>query len=96
MRSAEQRYRRRGACQGVEATGASAAELHAAADTNTPLAGDALLAIADRLDQVVDGYLRAFASGDPRPWLILCAVDGTSWDVASTSEEALKEVRKGY
>jgi hypothetical protein len=80
----------------VEATGSSSDALHAASDDGIELDGARLLALADGLHQVIDGDFRAFAEGAEEPWVIVRAVDSTSWDVASTSDEALDAVRMRY
>jgi len=81
---------------GVEALGASADELHTASDAGAVVTGEDLLRIAEGVDQVIDGYFRAYRTGEHEPWLILRAVDSTSWDVASKSSHTLDAIRQQY
>jgi hypothetical protein len=80
----------------VEATGLDSETLHQAADTGEWIDGNNLLSLARGLDQVVDGRFAAYDRGQSEPWLLLGAVDSTSWDVASDDVALLKEVRSRY
>lgn len=77
----------------IDATGQRAEVLHAAADTGESLQGNELMAVADQIDQVIDGEFCAYRGDNSSPWLVLRAVDSSSWDVSSNCEHALDAVR---
>jgi hypothetical protein len=81
---------------GIEALGPSADDVHAASDAGAVLGGEDLLRIANGLDQIIDGYFRAYRGLESEPWLIVRAVDSTSWDVASESSATLDEIKRAY
>ncbi len=81
---------------GVEATGPEAPRLHGTTDSGGVLDGDSLFAIARGVDQVIDGRFVAHDPGEPQPWLVLRAVDSTSWDVASMDAALMSAVRSRY
>jgi hypothetical protein len=80
----------------ADASGASAGQLHRAADDKTMLSGSALANIAGHLDQLLEGELFAFGPDDARPWLVIRSVDSSSWDVATDDEAILRQIRSRY
>lgn len=56
-------------------------DLAKAYNTQVPLTGRELLALAEETRQVIDGKFEAFHIGDDRPWITLKAVDSTYWEV---------------
>jgi hypothetical protein len=80
----------------VECVGAQADRLHAVSDSGSPVHGTDLAEIASGVDQVIDGEFRAYGAGEEEAWLVLRAVDSTSWDVASPREDILNRFRAAY
>jgi hypothetical protein len=80
----------------VECVGAHADRLHAISDSGSFVHGADLLAIGTGVDQVIDGEFRSYAAGEDQAWLVLRAVDSTSWDVATTREDVLDRFRAAY
>ena len=81
---------------GVEAIGPQSDLLHGASDSGEVLDGVSLLAAAQEVDQVIDGRFVAYDPGQRHPWLVLRAVDSTSWDAASTDAAVLDRIRARY
>jgi hypothetical protein len=81
-----------------EARGRAASALDAVARDGTPISSAALFAIAQDLDQVIDGTFRGFA--EPfliaTPQVILVAVDSTSWDISSSDGRVLDRIRARF
>jgi hypothetical protein len=77
----------------VEALGAAAERLYAAQEQQRRISTADLEELATALDQVVDGVFSSHRKGDLEPFLILRAVDGTSWDVTSDDRGILERVR---
>lgn len=80
----------------VECVGAEADRLHALSDSDASVPGSDLLAIASGIGQVIDGEFRAYGAGEDEAWLVLCAVDSTWWDIATSREEILNRFRAAY
>jgi hypothetical protein len=58
--------------------------------------GEKLIALADGIDQVVDGEFFGYEHGSESPALVFRAVDSSSWDVAATSENLFNAFRRRY
>jgi hypothetical protein len=80
----------------VEAVGASAEALHEAADTGARLTDQRLRQIAAGIMQTIDGELRAYRSGARSPWLVIRAVDSSSFDVISDDPALIETLRARF
>lgn len=80
----------------LECTGERAKDLHDIAARGDLITGARLVAIADGVDQVIDGEFFGYGQGDALPILVLRAVDSSSWDIASSSEALLDTFRRHY
>jgi len=77
------------------APGATAERLHALSDRHATLPGDDLLALAVGI-QVIDGNFEARQPNATELWVVLRAVDGSSWDVVSDDLQVLDDYRRGF
>jgi hypothetical protein len=82
--------------RGVEAIGAKAHELHRLCDEGQPVSGERLLALSAEVDQTIDGIFEAFRSGSESPWLRVCAIDATAFDVESDDDAILERMRRTF
>lgn len=73
-----------------------AEELQGLATQGHLISGASLVAIADGVDQVIDGEFLGYEQGDAAPTLVLRAVDSSSWDITSNSEALLDMFWKKY
>jgi hypothetical protein len=81
---------------GVECLGPFADRLHHLSDSGADVQGAELLKIATRITQVIDGDFRS-TTGDPsRSWIVLRAVDSSSWDVAAEDDRLLELFRTKF
>ena len=80
----------------VEAVGDGAQELIDAEDAGTPIDGERLKKLAQNVIQIIDGEFRGFRTQESKPWIIIKAVDSTSWDIASDVTSVLDRFRKKY
>jgi hypothetical protein len=81
---------------GVEVAPSATAEcLHANSDRGAALPGDDLLALAAGI-QVIDGEFEARRPDATEPWVVLRAVDGSSWDVVSDDLGVLDDYRRSF
>jgi hypothetical protein len=79
--------------RGVEvAPGPSAEQLHDLSDKGDPVDGRRLAELAAPEVQVIEGDLTAIEPGSADPWLVLRAIDGTSWDVLSADVKVLDRI----
>jgi hypothetical protein len=69
--------------------------LHAASDLDSALCGDELFALAAGT-QVIDGEFEASRGEGTEPWVLLRAVDGTSWDVVSDDLGVLRDYERSF
>ena len=79
----------------VECSGARSAELQELAERGVHISGRELVALANEIDQVVDGEFRAYEEGQSTPTLVFRAVDSSAWDVAAECEHLL-DVFRGH
>lgn len=77
------------------APGPGATELDELEPTRTFTTSELLL-LASRTPQIIDGAVHGFLGGSSEPWIVIQAVDSTSWDVLSASSEVLQAVRGAY
>jgi hypothetical protein len=84
--------------RGVEAAGnpSSAQELEALSEQGQLVPGDALIELADRGVQVIEGELIGQRRGASEPWILLRGVDSSWWDVETDNEALLTALRAAY
>jgi hypothetical protein len=81
---------------GVEVAPSELADrLHAASDRGMALSGDELFALAAGI-QVIDGEFEATRAKTTEPWVLLRAVDGTSWDVVTDDLGVLRDYERSF
>jgi hypothetical protein len=82
--------------RGVEAIGDAADRLEKLSEENGRIAGTDLMEVASHIIQVIDGTFEGYRKGAVTPWIIIRAVDSTSYDILSDDEEVLKAVKNRY
>ena len=80
------------ACVGDERANA----LHEASERSDVLLGSVLLELARGVTQVIDGSFSGERYGEDEPWIRIRAVDGSAFDVESTSPSVLERVRARF
>jgi hypothetical protein len=80
----------------LECIGASASELENLTLPGARVHGDVLLALAEGIEQVIDGEFCAYEPGNSSPIYLLRAVDSSSWDIAADRDELLDVFRKRF
>jgi len=65
-------------------------------DTEERIAGTDLIRLANEIDQLVEGEVRGYPRGGREPWVIVRAVDSTSFDVLATREDVLEALRRNF
>lgn len=70
-------------CHMVEAYGSNADDLHFYSDHDQRITGQNLLGIVAVLDNIVDGRFSAFYPDEPRPWLVVVAIDNRIYEIES-------------
>lgn len=83
-------------CRFVECLGESAEELHAISDAGRIISGGELLRIASDLLQVIDGQFEAYSDANAEPWLVVKAIDSSSFEVWSDGPDVLARVRDNF
>jgi hypothetical protein len=74
----------------------AAQQLHAHSDREDDITGDELLRLADRKPQLIDGVLEAWLPDADAPWVVIRAIDSTSWDLLSEDAQVLDEARTRF
>src|SRR5262249_51108103 len=82
--------------RGVEATGDAADRLEKLSDENSRVTGIDLMEMASHIIQVIDGTFEGYRKDAVTPWIIIRAVDSTSYDILSDDEEVLKVFKNRY
>jgi hypothetical protein len=80
--------------RGVEALDEENA-LNRLSDSKTPIQGSDLAALAQKVDQVIDGEFGCPASAEPTR-VLFRAVDSTCWEVVTDDEQLLRRVRAQF
>lgn len=78
---------------GAEAVGPSAEALHSASDAGDTLSLVRLREIAAKITQTINGEFRSFRDGESEPWVVVRAVDSSTFDVISDDAVFLEKVR---
>jgi hypothetical protein len=76
--------------------GAAADEIHRLADCRARVPGRVLLQLAADVKQVIDGVFAGYRQGEPRPWIIIRAVDSAAFDVESEDPGLLTRLRQHF
>lgn len=77
-------------CLGAEGTEA----LHRASDTGEILEGGRLIALAEQVDQVIDGEFTGHLAGDD--WIVIRAVDSSAFDVETDRDDVIERLRASF
>lgn len=80
----------------VWATGDAALELEHLANGQVFIEGATLIRLASNVVQVIDGEFSAFEKGCPLPWVVICAVDSSYYEVFSADSSVLEKVRGSF
>jgi hypothetical protein len=81
----------------VECVGEAAAEeLHRLADASARIPGRTLVALAADVTQVIEGVFAGYRSDEEHPWIVICAVDSTAFDVRSAEADVLECIRQRF
>ncbi|MGH2415075.1 MAG: hypothetical protein ACRDEA_15565, partial [Microcystaceae cyanobacterium] len=80
----------------VECLGKDADKLHQLSDTNERVSGHILLPVAANLAQVIDGVFAGYRKGESQPWIIIEAVDSSAYDVYTSDEVVLAQLRQAF
>jgi hypothetical protein len=83
-------------CQYVECTGDNAEVLHRISDEGRVISGVELVQIVSGIHQTIDGKFQAYRDKANNPWLIIRAVDSTSFDVLSSDSKTLEKMRRNF
>lgn len=83
-------------CGSVECYGGNVDELDALSDQQIRVDGGELLRIVKNIDNIVDGYFRAFHNDETEPWLIVRAIDNSiyKYHLIGLLPPAFKPTRK--
>lgn len=82
-------------CSDVDCAGRGAAKLRAIG-LCPPTSGTDLLALAEDVDQVIDGEFIATRPPGNEPWLIIRAIDSTEYVVVTDDDDLVRLIRTKY
>ena len=83
--------------EGLECFGDAAELLHDISDNGRTIDGKKLVRLADQVYQTIDGYISGYRNDtDEQPWIIVRAVDGTSFDVECADPVVLDRLRQRF
>lgn len=80
----------------AEVVGTCAEALHGASDAGARLTDRQLRQIAAGITQTINGELRAYRAGAREPWLVIRAVDSSSFDVISDDPVLIETLRARF
>ncbi len=83
-------------CRYVEVEGAAMQALEHAADEGLDIPGAEFLELVAGIDRTVEGDFEARRSGASAPWLLIRAIDGTSFEVYSSDRGVLTHVEATF
>jgi len=70
-------------CSGIEAYGGNAEKLEDYSDKQQLIKGQELLRIVSGIDNIADGYFRAYHRVEIQPWLVVRAIDNHVFEIES-------------
>lgn len=83
--------------EGLECLGDAADHLHAVSDNASVIDGKDLVRLASQIYQSIDGDFLGYRNDhDKHPWIVIRAVDGTSFDVECDEDAVLGRLRKRF
>ena len=82
-------------CDHVECIGRTSDDVHAASESGVELPGSRLLALAEGIDQTIDGDFSGYLSSN-RPWCIIRAIDGSEFVVITDDMTFVSELRRRF
>lgn len=83
-------------CKYLECFGDNAEKLHEISDKEQHISGEELMQIASGIYQTVDGEFEAYCDKAEKPWLVIRAIDSSSFDVITSDLEILERVRRNF
>jgi hypothetical protein len=83
-------------CRYVECEGASAQAMEHAAEEQIDIPGEEFLELVEGIDQTIEGDFEARAPGKTKLWLLIRAIDGTSFEVFSTDRGLLTHIQATF
>ncbi len=83
-------------CQYVECMGDNADGMHKISNEGRIVSGGELVQIASGILQTIDGIFEAYRDEANSPWLVIRAVDSSSFDVLSSDSKVLEKVRRSF
>jgi hypothetical protein len=78
--------------RGVECMGEASDELETVSERQAVIPGRDLYDLASKIHQVIDGEFAGYRLGDPRPWIVIRAVDSSGFDVFTDDERVQKAI----
>jgi hypothetical protein len=81
---------------GFDATGPASTELSALAEAGTRINGRHLIRLAENIRQTIWGRFVGYDDSSADPWIIAIAFDSTWFEIHSTNEKALRNLRKAF
>jgi hypothetical protein len=83
-------------CRYIECEGVSARALEHASEEQIDIPGDEFMDLVEGIDQTVEGDFEARMPGKKKIWLIIRAIDGSSFEVFSTDAGLLTHIRATF
>lgn len=81
---------------GVDAYGEGGRRLSDASDKADVLSNAQLVDIAVRVDQVIDGVFCGYTDINETPWVVIRAIDSTSWEVECDDERLAQSLLRRF
>lgn len=74
----------------------TAQRLHAHSDRGEAISGQELLQLAARKPQLIDGEFEGWLPEADTPWVLIRAIDSTSWDLLCEDDQVLDRTRAQF
>ncbi len=81
---------------GTECLGKSAEEIHACDKTQLQIPGKEFVRMASRIYQTIEGCFYAYHESSKNPWLVIRAVDGSGFDVSTSSNKVIASIKRCF
>jgi hypothetical protein len=83
--------------RGLEVSPSESAERwHSLSNTGRAVSGNELVALAREEAQLIDGELEGWQGEGQRPWVVIRAIDSTSWDLLCEDQRVLDEALQRF
>ena len=80
----------------LECLGTTAEKLYEITDNWQLISSKLLLELAAEITQVIDGKFQGYLLNENQPWLIITAVDSSTYDVETVDENILNQIRQQF